>query len=169
MQSDHQSVDMIQSAFRTAMRGFASTVSVVTACDHERMHGMTVTSVTSLSMDPPSVLVCIHRQTLLHDIVLRAPRFGVNVLGQDQAGMSTAFSGGTPPQDRFAVGDWRRSDAGVPYLLGAQANLLCRKSAAIPYGTHVILVGEVEHVELSQSVSPLVYHNAAYCIASPAA
>ena len=167
--TDSQPIDVIQSAFRAAMRGFASTVSVVTACDHEREHGMTVTSVTSLSMEPPSILVCVHRKTLLHDIVLRAPRFGVNVLGQDQAELSTAFSGGTPPRDRFAVGDWRRSDAGVPYLVGAHATILCRKSAAIPYGTHVILVGEVEHVELSQSVSPLVYHNAAYCVAAPAA
>lgn len=159
----------VPAAFRAAMRRFASTVTVITACDHARRHGMTATAVTSLSMEPPSLLVCVHRQTLLHDILLRAPRFCVNVLHSEQGPVSAAFSGGIPPERRFDGEEWQESEHGVPFLRGAQANLFCRKAAAIPYGTHLILVGEVEQVELCEDTSPLLYHDAAYCIAAPAA
>ncbi|MCQ4162847.1 flavin reductase family protein [Roseomonas sp. GC11] len=159
----------VQAAFRAAMRRFASTVTVITAADHARRHGMTATAVTSLSMDPPSLLVCIHRQTLLHDIVMRAPRFCVNVLHPAQIPVSAAFSGGTPPERRFDDEAWQQSAEGVPFLRGAQANLFCRKAAAIPYGTHLILVGEVDQVEQGEITAPLLYHDAGYCIAAPAA
>ena len=159
----------VPAAFRAAMRRFASTVTVITACDHSRRHGMTATAVTSLSMDPPSLLVCLNRQTLLHDILMRAPHFCVNVLRRDQEAVSAAFSGAVPPERRFDGEEWETSDAGVPFLRGAQANLFCRKAAAIPYGTHLILVGEVERVESAEASSPLLYHDAGYCIAAPAA
>ncbi len=159
----------VPEAFRAAMRRFASTVTVVTASDHARRHGMTATAVTSLSMDPPSLLVCLHRQTLLHDILLRAPRFCVNVLHSEQGAISAAFGGGVPAERRFEGADWQDSEEGLPFLRSAQASLFCRKAAAIPYGTHLILVGEVERVELGGATSPLVYHDAAYCTAAPAA
>ncbi|WP_027282156.1 flavin reductase family protein [Roseomonas gilardii] len=159
----------VHAAFRAAMRRFASTVTVVTACDHARRHGMTATAVTSLSMEPPSLLVCIHRQTLLHDILLRAPRFCVNVLHSSQGHVSAAFSGGVPPERRFDGDEWQNSEDGVPFLRGAQANLFCRKAAAVPYGTHLILVGEVEKAELCEGSSPLLYHDAGYCVTAPAA
>lgn len=69
---DPQQVD---TAFRAAMRRFASTVTIITAADHERRHGMTATAVTSLSMSPPSLLICLNQKTLLHDIMFRARRF----------------------------------------------------------------------------------------------
>lgn len=159
----------VRSAFRSAMRGFASTVTIITAADHERQHGMTATAVSSLSMDPPSLLACVHRQTLLHDILLRAPRFCVNVLHRAQGPLSAAFAGGVPPERRFETGPWQRAADGLPYLAGAQAAILCRKAAAIPYGTHLIVIGEVEDVLLGEEAAPLVYHNAAYCVAAPAA
>ena len=158
----------IDQAFRSAMRRFASTVTVVTTCDRDRCHGMTATSVTSLSMDPPSLLVCLKQTTLLHDMTLNARRFCVNVLHQDQSALSAAFSGGVAPELRFDIGRWAYTDEGIPYLLDAQANLFCRKAAVIPYGTHAILVGEVEDVGLREAIAPLVYQNAVYCVAAPA-
>ncbi|MDO9440328.1 MAG: flavin reductase family protein [Beijerinckiaceae bacterium] len=155
-------------AYRAAMRGFASTVTIITACDHERHHGMTATSVTSLSMSPPSLLVCLNQKTLLHDVMIRSRRYCVNVLHRDQADISAAFSGGLPPEKRFEIGAWAWTEDGLPYLTDAQANLFCRKAAALPYGTHTILVGEVEAVNLREAVAPLVYHDAAYCVTGPA-
>lgn len=155
-------------AFRDAMRRFAATVTIVTACDHTRRHGMTATAVTSVSMDPPSLLVCVNQKALLHDILGRARHFCVNVLTHDQAALSAAFSGATTALDRFDVGTWGETQEGVPYLKDAQSNLFCRKSGALPFGTHTILIGTVEAVGLGAAAAPLLYQNATYCVAAPA-
>jgi flavin reductase (DIM6/NTAB) family NADH-FMN oxidoreductase RutF len=97
-----QEVDL---AYRAAMRRFASTVTIITAADHERHHGMTATAVTSLSMNPPSLLICLNQKTLLHDIMYRARRFCVNVLHRDQVALSAAFSGGAGSEERFEMGE----------------------------------------------------------------
>lgn len=153
--------------FRTALRGIASTVTIVTAADAERHHGMTATAVMSLSLEPPSMVVCINRQTLLHDILTVGRRFCVNILGESQAPVSAAFSGTLPPTERFNQGNWSYDGSGLGYLEDAQANIFCRKAAAFPYGTHSMFVGEVEDVRFGTQLSPLLYHNAAYCTSLP--
>jgi flavin reductase (DIM6/NTAB) family NADH-FMN oxidoreductase RutF len=156
----------LSTAFRNAMRRFAATVTIVTACDHERRHGMTATAVTSISMEPPSLLVCVNQKALLHEVLGRARHFCVNVLNRHQAGLSAAFSGATS-LDRFAFGEWGETEDGVPFLKNAQSNLFCRKVGALPFGTHTILIGAVEAVGLGEADAPLLYQNAAYCVAAP--
>ena len=154
----------IAASFRAAMRRIASTVTVVTAADGERRHGMTMTAVSSLSMDPPSMIVCVNQNTFLHDILMSARLFCVNVLKHDQVDVSAAFSGATPAGQRFDVGDWKRmADGGVDYLGTAQANVFCTKVAAVPFGTHTIFIGKADEVLLNEDDRPLLYRNAAYC------
>jgi flavin reductase (DIM6/NTAB) family NADH-FMN oxidoreductase RutF len=155
--------------FRAAMRGIAATVTIVTARDGQRRHGMTATAVTSLSMDPPSLLVCVNRKTFLHDIILQARTFCVNVLHQGHADLSAAFSGAISGDARFGVGAWAMAADGTPYLTDAQAAIFCRKTAAVPYGTHTVFIGEVTDASARQPIAPLVYQNAAYCVTKPAA
>jgi flavin reductase (DIM6/NTAB) family NADH-FMN oxidoreductase RutF len=155
--------------FRAAMRRIAATVTIVTADDGERHHGMTATAVTSLSMEPPSLLVCINKKAFLHGILVRAGNFCVNVLHQDHAELSAAFSGAVPYQDRFDVGRWARSADGLHYLTDAQAVLFCHKARTISYGTHTVFIGEVTQVDVREPVAPLVYQNAGYCVTRPAA
>jgi flavin reductase (DIM6/NTAB) family NADH-FMN oxidoreductase RutF len=160
--------DDLRSQFRAAMRRHPAAVTIVTAADDRRHHGMTATAVTSLSLEPPSLLVCVNRTTLLHDILLSARRFCVNLLGSGQAHLSGAFSGAVPPLERFELGAWQRTEEGLDFLADAQANLFCRRVAVFPYGTHAIFIGEVERVRLSSPVLPLIYHDAAYCTSAPA-
>src|SRR5579884_612973 len=148
----------LPSEFRCAMRRFASAVSIITAADQGRRHGMTATAVTSVSLEPPSLLVCINRATLLYDIMLSARRFCVNLLKSDQAHLSAAFSGSLPPEKRFEMGTWLKTAEGIDFLEDAQANVFCRRVAAIPYGTHAIFIGDVEEVKLSSPIEPLIYH-----------
>ncbi len=150
-------------SFRAAMRRIASTVTIVTASDGERRHGMTMTAVSSLSMDPPSMIVCVNQTTFLHDILMSARIFCVNVLRHDQADVSSAFSGATPPAERFDVGAWKRNEPGIDYLATAQANIFCTKVAAFPFGTHTIFIGKADEVLLNEDDRPLLYRNAAYC------
>jgi len=96
--------DDLRSQFRAAMRRHPAAVTIVTAADDRRHHGMTATAVTSLSLEPPSLLVCVNQTTLLHDILLAARRFCVNLLGSGQADVSGAFSGALPPGKRFDLG-----------------------------------------------------------------
>src|SRR5581483_6338448 len=129
-------------SFRLAMRRFPAAVSVITSADQSRRHGMTATAVTSLSLDPPSLIVCIHRATLLHDIIQVGRHFCVNVLRREQVQLSSAFSGGIALAARFEHGTWLTLADGLSYLDEAQVNIFCRKVAAVPYGTHTIFIGE---------------------------
>lgn len=156
----------VADAFRVAMRRMASTVTIVTASDGMRRHGMTMTAVTSLSMDPPALLICVNRSTLLSDILIAARHFCVNVLRHDQTEVSNAFSGTVPPEARFSVDRWDAHPSGVDYLGAAQANIVCDKAAAMPYGSHLIVIGNIQDVILhdgSGDSRPLLYRNAAYC------
>src|SRR6201997_5136464 len=117
MSSTSQELD---TAFRLAMRRFPAAVSVITSADQSRRHGMTATAVTSLSLDPPSLIVCINRSTLLHDVMTLGRHFCVNVLRKEQAELAAAFSGALPAEARFNLGSWLTSPEGVSYLAGAQ-------------------------------------------------
>jgi flavin reductase (DIM6/NTAB) family NADH-FMN oxidoreductase RutF len=153
----------LRASFKRAMRRFPAAVSVITSADQSRRHGMTATAVTSLSLDPPSLIACINRSTPLHDIMLLGRHFCVNVLRRDQAELSTAFSGAMAPEARFGLGAWLTTADGMSYLADAQVNIFCRKVAAVPYGTHTIFIGEAEAVHVHDPIEPLIYQDATYC------
>jgi flavin reductase (DIM6/NTAB) family NADH-FMN oxidoreductase RutF len=156
----------LRASFKLAMRRFPAAVSVITAADASRRHGMTATAVTSLSLDPPSLIACVNRTTLLHDIMLLGRHFCVNVLRRDQAELSSAFSGAVSAETRFGVGTWLNSDDGVSYLADAQVNIFCKKVAAVPYGTHTIFIGEAQAVNVYDPIEPLIYQDATYCVSA---
>ena len=154
--------------FKQAMRQCAGAVALVTVgAEHGKRTGLTVTSACSLSDNPPSLIVCVNQQTLLHDIMLLARRFCVNVLRRDQITLSSAFSGAVPAEERFGLGDWKTSPEGVTYLADAQINIFCKKAAAMPYGTHTIFIGEAETVSMRDPIEPLIYQDATYCFSVP--
>lgn len=161
--------DSVGADFRATMRKFPATVTIVTANDGARDHGMTVSAVTSVSMAPPSLMVCLNNRTLLHEMLLNQANFAVNVLSQEQAGMSDAFSGKVDPQERFALGGWKRDAAGMMVLPSAHATVVCRRTVAVPYGTHTIFVGQVTRARVDDGTRPLLYAEAAYCVSQPTA
>jgi flavin reductase (DIM6/NTAB) family NADH-FMN oxidoreductase RutF len=153
--------------FKAALRGVASTVVIVTANDAERHHGMTATAFMSLSMQPPSLVVAINQSTLLHDILVSAKYFCVNILNDDQEPISNIFSDPKTVSDRFLHGAWSYNEHGVGFLTDAQASIFCMKAGAIPFGTHSLFIGMVEGVQTEGTVSPLLYHNTSYCMSLP--
>jgi flavin reductase (DIM6/NTAB) family NADH-FMN oxidoreductase RutF len=155
--------------FRATMRKFPATVTIVTGHSEGADHGMTVTAVTSVSMDPPSLVICLNNRTYLHEILLCQPNFAVNVLSHKQRPLSEAFSGKVAPQDRFRPGEWVRHASGVLTLGGAHARVICRRVAAVPYSTHTIFLGQVTDAAVDDETTPLLYEDARYCISQPAA
>jgi flavin reductase (DIM6/NTAB) family NADH-FMN oxidoreductase RutF len=147
--------------FRQAMRRFPAAVTVVTARGSERNCGMTATAVTSLSMDPPSLLVCVNRTSSFHSIIEESDSFCVNVLREGQHQISSNFGGAKPVGERFSEGDWREKD-GLPYLADAQAVIFCKKGAVFLHTTHTIVVGEATGLILHDEVAPLLYIDGRY-------
>jgi len=158
----------VDTQFRAAMRTFPATVTIVTANDGKRDHGMTVTAVTSVSMSPPSLMVCLNNRTLLHEMLLSQANFAVNVLSDEHPEISEAFSGKMDAQERFTTAKWERDAAGMLVLPSAHANVVCRRMVAVPYGTHTIFVGQVTRARAGGRTRPLLYAEASYCISQPA-
>lgn len=156
------SVEELSGLFRAAMRRLAASVSIVVAKSTMGPVGMAATSITSLTVDPPAVLVCVNRTASLHAVLEPAAPLSVNLLSRDQQSVSRAFGGGVPREERFKIGSWHDSANGLPLLEGAQANLLCQIDTMLAYGTHSIVIARVLEARVSESVAPLIYQDGAY-------
>ena len=154
--------DAVEAGFRDAMRRLAATVNIITVKAGSDRHGTTATAVTSLSMEPPSLLVCINRTSRAHPLLALAGHFCVNVLHTDNADVSSAFSQSIPGDEKFKVGNWKNGKHGVPYLANAQSSLLCEKDKEVDYGSHTIFIGRVVEVKNRKDISPLLYSDGKY-------
>ncbi len=154
--------ERIANDFRRVLRGFAATVNIVSSRDGFNNYGMTATAVTSVSMDPPSLLVAVNERSSMHPVLCTAPRFCINILGSGQARHSSVFGAPGPMAERFEFGDWRLSPDDVPYLADAQANIFCTRVDAHKFGTHSIVVGQVYQLAVGESYAPLVYLDGRY-------
>ena len=118
---------------------------------------MTATAVTALSLDPPSVLVSLHRdRTLYPQLREIGRRFNVVLLDSRHAGLCGRFAGGAPQSERFRGDAWQDDADGVPVLEGAAA-FACRVEARLEYGTHGVAAARVLEVCLASGGAPLAY------------
>jgi flavin reductase (DIM6/NTAB) family NADH-FMN oxidoreductase RutF len=147
--------------FRQAMRRVASTVNVISICVGGEPMGITATAVSSISMDPPSLLVCINRAAALHARMGDATHFRVNVLHRDQEPIARMFADRHQHALRFGTG-WSNDCVLPPRLEDAQASVLCRRIDHHQFGTHSIFIGVVEAAAVREDVHPLLYLNGRY-------
>ncbi|MBP0630545.1 flavin reductase family protein [Cupriavidus sp. AcVe19-1a] len=149
--------------FKGALRRLASSVAVVSSADGSRLIGMTATAVTSVSLAPPTLLVCVNRSANLHAAVARSGCFRVSYLGQAQSHVAAMFGGGVPQDERFATSEWRQDPDG-PSLVGSLTEFACTLDQAVDCGTHTVFIGRVKNVVDGQDASvPLVYWDGRYC------
>jgi flavin reductase (DIM6/NTAB) family NADH-FMN oxidoreductase RutF len=148
---------------RRLMRLWTSGVTIVTARAGERMHGMTVSAFTSISLEPPLVLVSLANTTLTGDLVRKGGYFGVTILAEGQEAISDRFAGRSDePDGRFAGIALEHLASGVPFIKGGLAYLDCRLAAAHPGGTSTVYIGEVIASWQAGSGRPLVYFDREY-------
>jgi flavin reductase (DIM6/NTAB) family NADH-FMN oxidoreductase RutF len=150
--------------FRETLARWASGVTVVTARAGDEPVGMTAASFSSLSLDPPLVLVCVARSAHSHDGLVEAPGFAVHVLGADQADLSERFA--RAGAEKFAGLPDERGPYDVPLIPFGVARMVCAHEDALPGGDHTILVGRVVAAELAGD-DPLVYANRTYSRLAP--
>ena len=141
--------------FRRVIGNFMSGVVVITTSHDGQPHGMTVSAVSSLSLDPPMLLVCLHSGSGTQEAVRSSGRFAVNILAEDQGHLAERFarSGAT---DKFDGVPIRIGHTGVPLLEGALAVVECRVAEAVTGGTHRVFLAQVMYAEATDG-SPLAY------------
>jgi flavin reductase (DIM6/NTAB) family NADH-FMN oxidoreductase RutF len=146
--------------FRQLLGRFATGVTVVTTRDPAgRPIGMTASSVASVSLQPPLVLVSVDQANDMHPALHAAPRFVLNVLAADQEAISRRFAAEHP--DRFEGLGYRETKHGIPVLDGVVASIECDKHAEAPGGDHTVFFGVVTGGSVSDR-RPLLYYRGGY-------
>ncbi len=148
------------SSFRSVLGRFASGIVVVTVRDPEgKDHGMTVSAFTSVSLEPPLVLVCVDRGATMHDSLYAAERFAINLLSDQQEALSRRFA--ETRDDRFDGVGYTRDVSDAALLDDALASLECTTWARYDGGDHTIIVGLVDHAT-ARDARPLLYYRGGY-------
>src|SRR5450432_3977505 len=131
------------SALRMTMRQWVTGVTIVTTVAGDERAGMTVSSFTSVSLEPPTVLVCLNKDSYAHGMVKKSGVFAISMLSSGQHALSNRFAGFDPTiSDRFAGVEFIAADTGSPLLVGAIGWLDCIVRDAHVSGTHTIYIGE---------------------------
>ncbi len=147
-------------AFRETMAHWASGVTVVTAMDDGQRVGITASSLASVSLNPPRVLVCVSKKLYTHGAIESGGTFAVNILEKSQLEWGMRFAGLMPEvQDRFEDIVTQTAVTGSPILPGVLGWLDCTVAHAYDGGDHTIFVGNVEACGASEAGSPLLYFN----------
>jgi len=143
--------------FRNAMAQFPSGVTIVTMIDDaSRRWGFSASAFASLSMKPPQLLVCLDRSANCYPYFCEAHRFAVNILRADHEALARRFA--TKGIDKFANVDFEQGEFRLPLLSDAVATLECQKSALVPGGDHVILIGEPLSIRLRSGPPALLFN-----------
>ena len=146
--------------FRHACGRFATGVAVASVVDEKgTAHGLTVSSITSVSLDPPLILICLGHAITMIDAFRRAAHFGINILREQDRELSKHFS--TKGHDRFDRVAWHKGHLGVPLVDSALAWMECEVHQRFTSGDHDILVGRVMAARVEEG-PPLIYYASRY-------
>jgi len=151
----------IQDNFRLAMRRYIYSVSIMSNKDNvDNPNAITVSSVTSISMDPPSLLICINKSSRIHDSIKLGSKFCINLLNKEQEDLSNICSDEEMYDQRFKDKNWNLEN--IPFLKNAQANIFCKVDKLTSYHTHTIVIGLVEDANYADEISTLTYVDGKY-------
>ena len=151
----------IQDNFRLAMRRYIYSVSIMSNKDNDdNPNAITVSSVTSISMDPPSLLICINKSSRIHNSIELESKFCINLLNNKQEDLSNICSDEDMYDQRFKDENWNLD--GIPFLKNAQANIFCKVDKLTSYHTHTIVIGLVEDANYADEISTLTYVDGEY-------
>lgn len=152
--------DIEPARFRLLLGRFVTGVTVVTAMGSDgEPRGMTANTLTSLSLNPPLISVCIDQASEMHETLERNTHFAVNILSAEQEAISRRFADEAKP--RFRGIGFQRSESGAVVLDGVLAHLECERYASCPAGDHTIFIGRVIGGE-TRDRDPLVYYRGGY-------
>ena len=152
-------------AFRRVMGHFVTGVTVVTTLTDDGPQGITVNALSSISLDPPLVMVALDRRRFITPSVRRTGRYAVNVLAEDRQALSDCFAGAPvePGRDAFCGATWTPGATGLPLLDGAIATLECTVAETFQAGDHELFIGRVDAMaNVEPHPMPLLYYRRQY-------
>ena len=157
----HEAPIVASTLFRHVIGHLAAGVTVITTAEGDELSGATASSVTSLSVDPPTLVCCLSRESSTGQAVARTRTFAVNILEAGQTDLAERFALGLPSAEKFVGVPLAPHPCGQPLLADALAYVVCRVREAIDGGTHFLFVSEVVHAE-TRPGQPLAYYRGAF-------
>lgn len=152
--------------FKHAMRRLATTIALVTTGTDENWTGMAATAVTSVTSDPPTILVAVNRTASMSPTLIDQQRFCVNLLAERHKDLVGVFSGQRKGAARFEVGEWVPSPEGLPVLKDAVASLICTTQMTLAVATHTLFIGQVQSIVNHPTIDPLIWVDGCFASAS---
>lgn len=150
---------------KDVMARFPTGVAIVTTSTDGGYHGVTVSSFSSLSLEPPLILFALEQSLQSHERIAQASHFVVNLLSSQQSFLAEQFSGRTPLADpEFSRVSHTTSRHGIPKIQGCTGWVECSSWATYPGGDHTIFVGQVIDAELGSQDDPLVYFDRGFTL-----
>ncbi|MEO5931505.1 MAG: flavin reductase family protein [Candidatus Kapaibacterium sp.] len=148
---------------KQALRQFASGVTIVTAEHDGELFGITVSAFTSISLDPPIIMVSINTASAIAASITEAEHFGVHILAEDQDGLSARFAESLPGEEKYRDLTMEPGPSGAPAITGVLAALDCVLDQTLLVGTHMLMFGRVVRaVSRPEPGSPLLYYHRSY-------
>ena len=151
--------------FRKVMGHFVTGITVLTTLQDGRPRGITVNALTSVSLEPPLVVVALDRRRFITPSVHETGRYAVNVLSEDQQALSDCFAGAPvePGRQRFCGAEWHAGESGLPLIDGAIATLECTVVETFSAGDHDLFIGRVDVLANDpEHAMPLLYYRRRY-------
>ena len=153
----------VQEDFLMAMRSITSTVNVISAQLNEERHAMTATSVASLSLSPPAMIICVNKEASIHNILRKDTRFVINVLSNKQQNLSELCSSSEEGESRFKDGGWVTEDE-IVFNDNSMSNIVCICTSVVDHSTHSVFFGDVLEVKNNNQDTALLYSAGGYLI-----
>jgi 3-hydroxy-9,10-secoandrosta-1,3,5(10)-triene-9,17-dione monooxygenase reductase component len=148
--------------FKKSLGRFASGVTLITYTEGSLLSGITVSSFTSLSLDPPLILFNIQKTASSHDKLLHSKGYAVHILSNEQESISNQFSSSKTDRNEVLKSLGPKFIDEIPVLESSLSYLVCSNHKTFEGGDHTIFVGMVNHVYTNESKSPLLYYNKGY-------
>jgi flavin reductase (DIM6/NTAB) family NADH-FMN oxidoreductase RutF len=155
-------VTVDRDTFKRTLGSWASGVTIVTSQHGGERMGMTVSAFSSVSLDPPLVLICADKGSNTNVLIHASRTFTVNVLGREQSALSSLFADKKREAIRFDGLDCKTGATGCPRIPGALASLDCTVRDVVDAGDHIVYVGSVEAAAIDAEQEPLVYWRGIY-------
>tara|TARA_Y100001970_G_scaffold37700_1_gene46584 strand:- start:70 stop:549 length:480 start_codon:yes stop_codon:yes gene_type:complete len=153
----------VQEDFLISMRGITSTVNVISAKLNKERHAMTATSVASLSLSPPAMIICVNKEASIHNILRKDKKFVINVLSNKQQNLSELCSSTEEGESRFKDGGWVTEDE-IIFNNNSVSNIICNCTGIVDHSTHSVFFGDVMEVKNNNQDRALLYSAGGYLI-----
>ncbi|MEW4467482.1 flavin reductase family protein [Parasphingorhabdus sp. JC815] len=152
----------IATGLRDALRSLVRPVAVITAEHNGQNFAMAATAFCEVSMDPPSMLVCVNRSNATFSVIAEGADIGLNFLADSHEELSKRCGGGATQNAKFDVGDWLLEEGKPPRLVDSCATMVLCPTQIVDHGTHAVVIGEITDVSSSSNRAPLSFHNGGY-------